>query len=420
MGAHGALAALSATCAALALGALATVADSPAIASTVASSRLEATTGPRCDRLMRYEASDPLHVAGNRVVDAHGRQYVPDGISVYGGLEQWNGLDPGVEQRVHAQIVAATRIWHVNTIRLQIAEGLYFQHPGPFLQELDREVHLITCEGAIAVINDNTLFTTNQPNPTRASVTFMEVLASRYKDLSNVIFDVFNEPRIEIAHENRSLDSRAVWNLWKAGGNVDGVQYVGMQELVDAIRREQANNLVWVEGPRQASSLGRAERYPITGANVELSFHHPKLDQPSTWTELLRPTGHPRVEGEESQYSSPTRPECYDSAYTELPKLLAALAKYHDGLVAWSLEPGVLIASRAARHVTDTILPSDPASAAGLGRPSRLSPAYGCATKRPTQGMGELAMQFFRRYAAEDNPYAVFGHRHPHVPSGTP
>ena len=103
-----------------------------------------------------------------------------------------------------------------------------------------------------------------------------------------------------------------------------------------------------------------------------------------------------------------------------MPKLLAALAKYHDGLVAWSLEPGVLIASRTARHVTDTIVPSDPASAAGLGRPSGLNPAYGCTTKQPTQGMGELAMQFFRRYAAKDNPYAVFAHRRPHAPSVTP
>jgi Cellulase (glycosyl hydrolase family 5) len=360
---------------------------------------------------MRYEASDPLRTVGNRVLDAHGREYVPDGISVYGGLEQWDGLDPGVEQRVHAQIIAATRIWHVNTIRLQIAEGLYFSDPGVFLEELDREVHLITCEGAIVVINDNTLFTTNQPNPTQASVQFMEVLASRYRGMNNVVFDVFNEPRIEIARENRTMERRAVWNIWKTGGSVDGVQYVGMQDLVDAIRTEQANNLVWVEGPRSAASLGRSGHYPITGTNVELSFHHPKLNQPWTWTKLLKPTGQPRVEGEESQYSSPTRPECYDSAYAEMPKLLAALARYHDGLIAWALEPGVLIASRSARHVTDTLVPSDPASARGLSRPSRLKPAYGCTRKQPTQGMGELAMQFFKRYAAKDNPYAVSGNQ---------
>ena len=182
-------------------------------------------------------------------------------------------------------------------------------------------------------------------------------------------------------------------------------------ESAEAELDKLGDNLVWVEGPRSAGSLGRSGHYPITGTNVELSFHHPKLNQPWTWTKLLKPTGQPRVEGEESQYSSPTRPECYDSAYAEMPKLLAALAKYHDGLIAWALEPGVLIASRSARHVTDTLVPSDPASARGLSRPSRLKPAYGCTRKQPTQGMGELAMQFFKRYAAKDNPYAVSGNQ---------
>jgi len=378
-----------------------------AAASGQATAGWIAAAGPGCARWLDSEAVDPLHAQGDRVLDAHGRRYEPAGISVYGGLQQWNGLSAGVEQRVRAQIIAATGAWHANTVRLQVAQGLFFAHPRAFLAELDREVLQITCAGAIAVINDNTLFTTNELEPTAATLKFIRSLAGRYKDLNNVILDPFNEPRIEFAPGERSAGPRPIWSVWQAGGTVDRVRYVGMQALVDAIRATGAHNLIWVEGPRQASSLRLLGRYPLTGADIELEFHHPNLNQPSSWRALLRAsTARPEVEGEEAQYSS-TRPECYGSAYAELPRLLGSLASYHDGLVAWSLQPGVLVASSGGAPVTDTIVARDPSSAGALGAPTKLERDYRCGGERPAEGMGQLTMSFLRRYAAAENPYAA-------------
>lgn len=391
----------------LVLAGLAASTGSASVAGAVGRAGHEADGAfARCARLLSYEASDPLHTVGDRALDAHSRRYEPVGISVYGGLEQWNGLDPGVEQRVSAQITAATRFWHANTVRLQVAEALYFADPAPFLQELDREVLQISCAGAIAVINDNTLFTTNPPGPTAETAQFLKVLARRYRGFNNVIFDLFNEPRLPRRSRRRSVNQRWVWRFWQRGGTVGGVRYVGMQDLVDAVRSAGAHNLLWVEGPRRASTLALINRYPIRGENIELAFHHPRLNRPSTWPKLLRATSaRPEVEGEEAQYSSATRPECRRSAYLEVPKLLRLLAADGDGLVAWTLQPGVLVASRRAAPVTDVIVPADPSSPEALKTPNKLKRDYRCTSTPPSQGMGLLAMRFFRRYAAATNPY---------------
>jgi hypothetical protein len=354
----------------------------------------------KCDALVNFEASDPLHTDGNKIVDAHRKQYMPVGHSIYGGLQQWDGLTPHVEQAVTAQIVAGAKFYGDNTLRFQVASATYFQNPTGFVMELKREVNLATCLGAFVVININPLFTSNEPAPTIGDLKLVKVLSHDFADMNNVFIDPENEQRLDDNNPNE------MWHLWQDGGTVNGVRYIGMQTMVNAVRDEGNHNLVWVEAPHQASDLSQVKKYHIKGKNIVYEFHHPNLNEPSTWKSLLISTGSPRVEGEESQYSSSARPECYSSAYTNMPKLLHMLVKYHDGLVNWSLEPGVDVESDTQVPVSDTITASSPTKPETLGRPSKINKNYSCTSQG--QGMGELFMNFSKEYSAKYDPYYSF------------
>lgn len=365
-----------------------------------------------CDpRLLAFEASDPLHAVGDRVIDRHGVRYVPYGIVVM-GLQQWNALTPWVEKAIDAQIQAATSsFWRVNTLRLQVASGLEERDPKRFFEALDGEVNAITCKGDFVVINDNTLFTTNNPAPTEQDLEFNELVAERYKDRPNVILDPFNEPRLDSPRGPSHTRPVWMWRMWRYGGVVNGKRYLGMQALIDGIRSQGNNNLIWIEYPHWGNRTALWWRYPLRGRNIEREFHHPNLNHPRKWKALLEPdTLRPSVEGEESQYSSPTRKECFRSAYKNLPKLLRVLDGDHDGLMAWTLEPDVLVKSKRHYIVTDTIAPWYPANEAALTNPTKIGRHYSCK-RQGIGGMGQLAMIEFHRNAARYNPYSLLHRR---------
>ena len=60
--------------------------------------------------------SNSFQVAGNQVLKPGGSPYIPEGISVYGGLEDTDYAENLAN--IDAQIKAAAAYWHTNTIRL--------------------------------------------------------------------------------------------------------------------------------------------------------------------------------------------------------------------------------------------------------------------------------------------------------------
>jgi Cellulase (glycosyl hydrolase family 5) len=383
--------------------------DSAAARATGRSSPEAAPAGGslHCDRsLQAYIEADPIQTRANRAVDAHGTRYVPYGISVM-GLQQWGGLSPLIEHDIDNQIEAATTGWHANTVRLQIAPVLWEQDPGGFWSALDHEVGEIVCAGDIAVLNDNPLFTTRQPNPTAVDLAFDRALARRYRNLNAVFIDPFNEPHLNAPPGAELAEKEWMWRIWRDGGTVAGVRYVGMQALIDAIREQAPRKIIWAEMPHWSSDFSLLRDYPLSGSNIELEFHHPDENDPRSWAAMMVPTGRPRVEGELSQYSSTTRPECYSTAYGNLPRVLSMDVKYHDGAVAWTLEPNVLVASEGiSAPVTNTIDTAwYPTSERALLDPSEMNSGYACTGQG--QGMGELATRLFARLAARANPYSA-------------
>ena len=366
-----------------------------------------------------------LSVVGNQVIYNNQRPYIPEGISIYGGLEDTDYQEniPNVD----AQIVAAAKYWHANTIRLQIAESNLFSKVTPgrkynqhFLRAIIKQVNLARSLNMFVVINDQTEFTSRTTGPTGVTVKFWKIMSMVFKNQPRIIFDLFNEPNI--GHNNSHLlkdylgrrhihlgflskpnrldrllrgNSAETWNLWKNGGKFNGTRYIGMQTMVNQIRGYGVNNLIWVEGPNQARELPR-RKYLITGGNIVYSFHHPNLNSPSAWGKIGTLSKYaPVVDGEWAQYQSPWA-ECFTRAYTNAPIYLNYLLRHNIGIIAWSLQAGSLLQDK--NHIIPTNLnsPRSPERPSNLKFPSKLFPSYDCGNEFG-QGVGQLLQTYFAK-----------------------
>jgi hypothetical protein len=375
-----------------------------------------------------------LRVVGNHVLTPSGKEYMPEGISVYGGLEDANYTENIAND--NSQIEAAAKYWHANTIRLQVAESNLLtrdtknkDYNSNFLNELIKEVDLAHSLGEVVVINDQTEFTTRIPNPTAETVKFWQIVGNEFKHQPDVIFDLFNEPRltssnsytrttipqtildfvktrrIEKANNNGTrLSPSRVWSVWRNGGSVGGTKYIGMQNLVKDIRSRGVNNIIWIEGPYEATKLPEGSNL-VKGSNIEYAYHHVNLNAPSTWNSIGRlSTTHAVVDGEWAQYQSPWA-ECYSDAYKNAPLYLKYLSQHNVGIVAWSLQAGSLLKGSPDIEPTNTNVRRDPKRPAALRTPDRLSPSYVCSNSFG-QGVGKLLLGYFEKNSQRYSPFS--------------
>ncbi len=350
-------------------------------------------------------AAQPLHVEGNRVVYGNGRAFIPYGTSLVGGPEQWQWAR--FESAVTAQIEASAS-WGANTVRVQAAPANLFDEPTPglgynvqFQSELQREADLARSLGMRFALNDQAQFTTLERNPTELDVRFWRVEARQFAHQPNVIFDLFNEPSLS-RRGTRELKASPnwVWSMWQRGGNNAGTRYAGMQTLVATIR-QAADNIIWVEGPHDATTLTEVPRYPIQGRNLVYSIHHPEL-VPSEWGQLFANLArtYPVVDGEWSQYAGHARLECNARAYELVPALLGFLRRHRIGLIAWGLQSGVLLQDRNHTEPTNILTPGHLTTAAGLLslKPSEIKRDYRCDAAHLGEGSGRLVFEAFKQY----------------------
>jgi len=196
-----------------------------------------------------------------------------------------------------------------------------------------------------------------QRGPTPDTETFWRDLAKVYGDDPQVIFDLFNEPRMYSAGMSQAQE----WHLWLDGGSYDGVDYpFGMARLAAYVRNTVgARNLFWIEGPDFSASFAGMvqQRAVLHVSGVVYSVHHPagRADTAS-WNAdfgylVIRGVA-PVVVGEWTNYEppptvspTPPRTSCWPDAPTTVPEFLQYLALYGIGLNAYQLQPGFLIRS---------------------------------------------------------------------------
>jgi hypothetical protein len=401
----------------VALGALVLAWSAPA--TTEPSFRLTA-----CGRVpVDKDVKSTLSVAGNQIVDSRGRTVVPYGISLVSGPETSSWARS--EKAVMAQIVASQRFWHANTVRIQVSEAQLLDNPTPgrgynvpFAASVNRLVCAILKQGQIAVISDTTLFTAQDRGPTRRTVRFWKFMGDRYGNRFPVIFDLFNEPRLgRSPYTNRYLPVARVWRLWERGGTLGGRHYLGMQRLVHAIRIEQSiDNVIWVEEPWyldvERLPTGQLPQHLLRGQNLVYAFHKATLGKGSRSFRDLRSVirrGIPLVDSEWSQFAATDRPwECQDAAYRGSPRFLAFLRRVPIGLIAWSLQPGALVAGAAGKDTVndgnDFRYTTNPAD---LATPNAMRADYGCDRASRGQGAGTLIQDYFARHS-KPAPRALF------------
>lgn len=336
-------------------------------------------------------AHGPFRVMGTVVLGARGKPYIPYGITL-SGLEHPDY--PKATRHDVAKIKAIAAGWCGNTVRLQLGQTSLVGHSGTgdshrFLAAVSREVHLAERLHLVVVLNDQTEEETNQLSPTPATAVFWKDLARVYGHDPQVIFDLFNEPRLHTGNPARD------WRIWQRGGWIHGRQYLGMQHLVHDVRADDAANLLWIEGPHWAGTLARVGSHRITGPRLVYAIHHPTgAHTPRVWTHdfgyLITDRIAPVVDGEWANYAA-DRAECWANAPSAAPRFLHYLHRHGIGVTAWALRPGVLIESS---RLTD---------------PTHIHRNWSCH-HRLNQGIGSLLREWYRQHNTTLRRGAPFTH----------
>ncbi len=324
----------------------------------------------------------PFHENKNEITDSAGQRYIPYGIVVTGlGNPNWAARATGDS----AQISASAASWCANTLELHVFQYALFNPDGSinssFLKLIESEVSQGLALGLVVAIDDQT--EGGPPNsaglPEAQTKTFWTELTSLYGKNPDVIFDLYNEPR-RVA----SYSETATWQYWLNGGTYRGTKFIGMQTLARYVRRAGSRNLFWIEGPHTGGSLQYVNRYQVTRAGpLEYGVNHPGgVTAPHNagyWDTRFGDNSSivPMTDTEWTNYAS-TR-SCWANAPKSVPRFLQYLAQHRMGLMAWTLSPGVLVAS------TD------------LADPTRIKNNWACKNGLD-EGAGHQIMQFFRRY----------------------
>jgi hypothetical protein len=312
-----------------------------------------------------YRSSTPAyHVSGRRILDKKGNVFIPLGVQLEGILmanTDWK-TDGALAHLTYDQLRAARDFWHANTVSLQLGSRALFAHSpydSTYLAAVDRAVSWSGQLGMniIVVLQYEGFGNSFQLMPTQESVDFWAILARRYAHNPRVFFDVFNEPDPGVLLGTG--DNDRAWTFWQDGGTVKGTVYVGFQRLVNTIRKDGAQNLIFADGLAAGEDLQLLPGHTLSGTNIVYAIH-PYFDAtqhhtPSDWDRwfgnAVARGNFPVVADEWAEYESGNG-ECITDAPTVVPQFLDYLKARTIGLVGYAFWPGTLIRGWSFRNPT--------------------------------------------------------------------
>ncbi|HTP08700.1 MAG TPA: cellulase family glycosylhydrolase [Anaerolineae bacterium] len=135
-------------------------------------------------------------------------------------------------------------------------DAYFNNHLNPAIQHcVTRQIYCIIDWHYISDYNSSAIDT--------ATRNFWSYIAPKYKDVPNVIFELYNEPI--------NPDSWSTWKTWA-------------QPWVNIIRAAAPNNLILIGGPRWSQNVAEAATNPFTGGNIAYVAHiYPQHGGQSTW-----------------------------------------------------------------------------------------------------------------------------------------
>lgn len=313
-----------------------------------------------------------FRVVGNQIIAPNGTQFVPYGVVIECAALQvtsisslCTGDDPSENTGI-AVVDAAATDWSANVVRFQFAQENLFSGPNgsvdpAYVNLVDSLVDEANSLDMVAIVTLQEEDQSGYVFPTASSTRFWAYMADHFKNNPDVFFDLFNEPKLPPAAvpgggaAATTTDNSAVWNVWRNGGlglaayyskssplGTSDVQYVGMQDLVNTIRSEGADNIIIAEGLDADKDLSELPSHYLSGPNIAYGVE-PNLHGDTTQAEQYQRFG---------QYTTtvPIMPEAFLDLYgtdscdpgspEDLPALLNYLTSLHMGLIFWSLNPG--------------------------------------------------------------------------------
>ncbi len=315
-----------------------------------------------------------LRVVGNQVLDSSGTQYIPYGFVVWclsspdPSCNRPSSADPNTDAD---RIRAAATFWHANTIRIQVAWQNLFVGSSTtinqaFLGQLDSEVALAGSLHLVSIITLQTERYDGSIMPDSHAVSFWSAVARHYASNPNVMFDLFNEPRLNAKHWPEWSEA-GMWNIWQKGGSVTltgdstPTTFVGMQQLVDTIRAAGASNVIVAEGNQSDHDLSGLPQHTLTGQNITYGIE-PDMGRGASFpyaddTERLWTTNWGTLSATyplmmEGFQDYPGSSACNPRSPQLFPRLLAFLQADHLGLIFYSLDPGIGVVGNNLEHPT--------------------------------------------------------------------
>ena len=199
----------------------------------------------------------PLKVVGTQILNSKGEPVLLRGVNC--ASMEWTSNGEG---HILQSVKTAIDEWHVNHIRLPLAQDRWFgkapeqKDEGKAYRALVKEVvDLVASKGCYIILDlhwsDVGEWGQNiaqHSMPDENSLAFWKDIAPVYANHPAVIFDLYNEP-----HD-------VTWDIWLNGGSVTDrpngrrggapktYQAVGMQKLLDAVRAAGAKNVVIAGG----------------------------------------------------------------------------------------------------------------------------------------------------------------------------
>ena len=183
------------------------------------------------------------------------------------------------------------------------------------------------------------------------------MVAAHYATNPMVFFDLYNEPRLT-AEAVGGTD--ILWSIWRNGGTVAGVTYVGMQNLLDTVRATGAENIVMAEGTAFATSLIGVSQWSLAGTNIVYGVK-PQVAgvyvNPTTWNAQFGAVSSEVAVFPQAFTDNLHSNTCQPNSPTVVPALLSYLGSIQLGLIDYSLDPGNAVVN-GSNSMTPTSYPA--------------------------------------------------------------
>jgi len=208
-----------------------------------------------------------VHVLGNQLVDTAGRVVRLRGVNrsgtEYACAQGWGFFD-GPSDSASVQAIVA---WKANAVRVPLNETCWLAINGVapaysganYARAISDYVALLNRAGLVVILDlhwsaaGTSIALGQAPMPDRDHTPqFWSEVAAAYSGNNRVIFDLFNEP-----FPDNNSDTPEAWRCWRDGGTCSGMSYqaAGMQELVNAVRRAGARNVIMLGGVQYSATL---------------------------------------------------------------------------------------------------------------------------------------------------------------------